>query len=239
MEVVRLKKEDCKELVAFLDQVFTLQNGHQMDFAGSFPRIFQENDENMRWYYAVKEDGKIIGTAASHPLYYRVGEETLKVSAGGNVAVSPDHRNRGIMQQLLNRIDGDLAAEGYDFAYLHGDRKRYRTFGFEKCGTEYLVYFTPSMLVKEDCRPDVILGDLRYEPEFVQETVWKLANRQYSGFAWKKEEFMSALLAHKYIPMVIRKDGWIIGHLTLDVSYRRQEKARPLPHPRALSAFPL
>ena len=217
MDVTRLKAGDCRELVDFLDRVFTLQNGHQMDFASSFPRVFKDTEEHMRWYYAVKEDGKIVGTAASHPLFYRVAGETLKLSAGGNVAVDPACRNRGIMQRLLHKINEDLAKEGFDLAYLHGDRKRYRTFGFERCGTEYLVYFTPSMLKKENCVPDAVLGDLQDEPETVLNEIFQLAREQSSGFVREKEDFFPALSAHGYRPMVIRKGGRVIGYLSLDV----------------------
>ena len=214
MEVTRLKKEDCKKLVAFLDQVFTLQNGHQMDFDGAYPRIFQEKDENMGWYYGVKEDGRIIGTAASHPLTYRVGDISLKVSAGGNVAVHPDCRNRGIMQLLLHRINQDLAAEGYDFAYLHGDRKRYRTFGFEKCGIEYLVYFTPSMLKKEGCTADVTLRELRKKDV---PAAMALSKHQYSGLVWEEEDFFPAQIAHKNHPLGIFREKTLVGYVSLDV----------------------
>ena len=212
MEVTRLQKEDCKELVAFLDEVFTLQNGHQMDFSGTFPRIFREKAENMGWYYAVKEDGKIIGTAASHPLTYRVGDETLNISAGGNVAVSPACRNRGLMQLLLNRINEDL--DEFDLAYLHGDRKRYRTFGFEKCGIEYLVYFTPSMLKKEGCVADVTLR--RLEPADVA-TAMAICKQQYSGLVWEAEEFFSAQIAHKNHPLGIFREEALVGYVSLDV----------------------
>lgn len=210
MEVVRLKKGDCKELVAFLDQVFTLQNGHQMDFAGAYPRIFQE--KNMDWYYAVKENGKIVGTAASHPLTYRVGGETLRISAGGNVAVSPDCRNRGIMQALLHRINEDLGE--FDLAYLHGDRKRYRTFGFEKCGIEYLVYFTPSMLKKEGCTADVTLRNLQKEDVPAALAIGK---SQYSGLIWTEEEFLLAQIAHKNHPLGIFREEKLVGYVSLDV----------------------
>jgi len=218
MHVERLKAKDCKELTAFLDEVFTLQNGHQMDFANMFPRIFVESDEAMHWYYAVKEDGKIIGTAASHPLTYRVGTETLKVSGGGNVAVSPAHRNRGIMQALLHRINEDLKAEGFDLACLHGDRKRYRTFGFERCGIEYLMYFSPSMLALEKCEAVFTLSDLAQEPPQVLEKALAIANRQTSGYVRTDADFLPALHAHSSQSLVLKDSNQqVVGYLSLDV----------------------
>lgn len=212
MEVTRLKAGDRDELVAFLDAVFTLQNGHPMDFANIFPRIFRDTDENMGWYYAVKEDGKIIGTAASHPLTYRVGGEILKLSAGGNVAVSPACRNRGIMQKMLQKINEDLAARDFDLAYLHGDRKRYRTFGFEKCGIEYLVYFTPSMLQKEGCVADVTLKALTDETQ-----AFALAETQTSGLVRAKTDMLPALTASQRKALGIYRGESFVGYLSLDV----------------------
>lgn len=213
MEVVRLKAGDRDELVAFLDRVFTLQNGHPMDFANLFPRIFKDTDENMGWYYAVKEDGRIVGTAASHPLTYNVTGTLLKVSAGGNVAVDPACRNRGMMQALLHKINEDLVAEDFDLAYLHGDRKRYRTFGFERCGIEYLVYFTPSMLQKEGCVADVELEEL---------TDFGMAHAidcmQWSGFCREEADMESVLKASGRKALGIYREGGLIGFVSLDVA---------------------
>lgn len=213
MEVTRLKSADCKELAAFLDKVFTEQNGVQMDFLNTFPRIFRENDENMSWYYAVKENGKIIGTAASHPLFYRVGDEVLKISGGGNVAVSPEHRGRGIMQALLHRINEDLGE--FDLACLHGDRKRYRTFGFERCGTEYLCYFTASMLSIEGCRADVTLADLREHPACVAPAM-AVGKAQISGYERSAADFITALSSRGQAPLAVLREGTVIGYAAVD-----------------------
>lgn len=215
MQVERLKAGDCKELTAFLDRVFSAHNGYPMDFAGIFPRIFVETDEAMHWYYAIKDNGRIVGTAASHPMYYRVGEETLKVSAGGNVAVAEEYRNRGLMQELLNKINEDLREEEFDFAFLHGDRKRYRTFGFERCGKEYTVTFSRSMLKQAGITGGDSFFDLRQEPQAVLAQVMDIANAQISGFERKEEELIPALLAHKREPLVIRRDGNVIGYVSL------------------------
>lgn len=212
MEVIRLKAGDRDELVAFLDRVFTLQNGHPMDFANIFPRIFKDTDENMRWYYAVKEDGRIIGTAASHPLTYNVAGNLLKISAGGNVAVDPACRNRGIMQAMLHKINEDLIAEDFDLAYLHGDRKRYRTFGFERCGIEYLVYFSPTMLQKEGCAPNVELQELT---DFGM--AHAIGRMQWSGFCREEEDMLPALTASGRKALGIYREGDLTGYLSLDV----------------------
>jgi len=216
MDIERLIANDCKELTAFLDRVFSAHNGYPMDFAAIFPRIFVETDETMRWYYAVKDNGRIVGTAASHPMYYRVAGETLKVSAGGNVAVAEEYRGQGIMQKLLNRINEDLAEEDFDFAFLHGDRKRYRTFGFERCGKEYTVTFSRSMLKQLGILGGDSFSDLRKEPQTVLTQVLEISKQQISGFERNAKDFIPALLAHKREPLVIRNaQKELIGYVSL------------------------
>lgn len=216
--VERLKGKDCKELVALLDEVFTLQNGVQMDFATLFPRIAVEDDEKMNWYYAIRENGKLVGCAASHPFNYHVGGEVLKVSSGGNVAVDASCRNRGFMQKMMHAINADMAAEGFDFAILHGDRKRYRTFGFERCGLEYTITFSRASVKLSGAEATDSFGDLRNEPAEVLAEVMDMAKAQSSHVERKAEEWIPAQLTHYGEPLVIRNaKGEIIGYTALSI----------------------
>ncbi len=216
--VERLKAKDCKELIALIDEVFTLHNGTVMDFATLFPRIAVEDDEKMSWYYAIRENGKLVGCAASHPFYYHVGGEVLKVSSGGNVAVSPACRNRGFMQKIMHTINADMDAEGFDFAILHGDRKRYRTFGFERCGIEYTITFSRASVTLSRAEATDTFGDLRNESAEVLAEVMELAKAQPGYVERKAEEWIPAQLTHYGEPLVIRNaEGEIIGYTALSI----------------------
>ncbi len=218
IRVERLKANDCKELVAHLDEVFTQHNGTVMDFATLFPRIAVEDDEKMSWYYAIRENGKIVATAASHPFFYHVGGEVLKVSSGGNVAVASSCRNRGLMQKVMHAINVDMDAEGFDFAILHGDRKRYRTFGFERCGIEYTITFSRASVTLSKAEATDTFGDLRNESAEVLAEVMDLAKAQPSYVERKVKEWIPAQLTHYGEPLVIRNAaGEIIGYAALSI----------------------
>ena len=213
-ETERLQAKDLEEITLFLNKVFSEHNGVEMHFEKKFPRIFKEIDENMSWHYVVRDNGKICGTAASYPLDYFVGYEILKISAGGNVAVSSDHRNMGIMQAVMNKIADDLPGEGFDIAYLHGDRVRYRTFGFERCGVEYSFQFVRPKTKVEGYS----FVDLRNESAETSALLCEIAKNQHSGIYCKSEDMIDSLSAQMRTPFVIKdSENNIIGFMSASI----------------------
>lgn len=216
LELVRLKKEDFNEAVNLLNTVFTIQNGSEMDFESIFPRIFIPEDKTMGWHLGAKINGKLCGVAASYPLTYRVGGVDLKISAGGNVAVDGNMRGRGIMQSILNKLDEEDRAEGFDISYLHGDRFRYRNFGFERCGVEYYFTLTRSMLGKDAPERQFTYVDLRTAEEAFIKKVFDFYNTQSAFLIRDYDSFMPALKAKKRLPLaVLSEDKELIAYLVV------------------------
>lgn len=212
LELVRLKKDDFHELVDLLNTVFTAQNGQEMDFEAVFPRIFVPEDETMGWHLGAKVGGKLCGVAASYPLTYRVGGTELKISAGGNVAVDAAMRGRGIMQSILNRLDEEDRAAGFDISYLHGDRFRYRNFGYERCGVECSFTLTRQMLGKDAPRRNFTYVNLcEAEKAFVKQ-VFDFFNTQKSCTIRDFASFMPAMKAKQRLPLaVLDESGTLIA----------------------------
>ena len=216
LELVRLKKEDFHELVNLLNTVFTAQNGQNMDFEAIFPRIFVPEDEAMRWHLGAKIDGKLCGVAASYPLTYRVGGTELKLSCGGNVAVDASLRGQGIMQSILNQLDAEDKTAGFDIAYLHGDRFRYRNFGYERCGVEYAFTLTRSMLGKDAPQRNFAYVNLCEAEDAFVKRVFDFAGRQKSGMVRDFASFMPALKAKQRLPLaVLDENEALIAYFTI------------------------
>ena len=148
-ELVRLKKDDCSELVSFLNRVFTLQNKKEEHFEKSTPRIFKEDDETMGYHIAAKSEGKIIGCAGTYPITYKIGGNEVKVGSVESVAVDPEYRGLGIMQKMMDAMEKENVSK-YDICYLLGDRKRYSHFGFDRCGAICTFNIKMSMLGKDE-----------------------------------------------------------------------------------------
>ena len=216
--VEHLNSSDYTEIIEYLNNVFSETNGREMNFKKSFPRVFKELDENMSWHYAVKENGKICGTAASYPLTYSVGEEVLHLAACGNVAVSSDYRNQGIMQLLMNQLVKELPEKGFDIAYLHGYRTRYRTFGFERCGVEYIFQFNKPKQFENKFS----FSDLREESSDTIDFIQSVARNQKSGILRKNEDLIDALCAQMRTPYVIKnKNNEIVGSFSASINNKQ------------------
>ena len=218
-KLTRLKKEDCGKLIEFLNNVFSAHNGKKMHFEKSLPHIFCENDNTMAYHIAAKDNGKICGCAGTYPLRYYVGADTLKVGVIENVAVDTKYRNRGIMQSIMNKMNDDNKAEGYDICFLLGDRKRYSHFGFDRCGVEYNFHITTSMLGKK-------YGENEYEYRVITKDDAELiceAHKLYSSanayVVKAKEELYSSLTANNLTPYaVITRSGDFAGCFCTDES---------------------
>lgn len=143
MEVRKIKKDEFYELRDLLTTVFTKRNERETDFEMLFPRIFgKSNEYAVNSHYGVFEDGKLIGTAAMYPLDYVVGGEHIKLIANGNVAVHEDYRGKGVMSEILKKINEECD-KCADICYLHGNPVRYGRFGYFAGETEYLLVFEP------------------------------------------------------------------------------------------------
>lgn len=210
----KLNATDLDALIALIDEVFTEENGKPMDFRNRFPRVFKPDDEKIGWYYGIKENGELHGTAGLHPFPYRVLENTLKVGQVGNVAVSSKCRGRGFMQTILNKMCEDMEKDGYDMAYLHGERKRYRTFGFERCGIEYVFTMTQSLPRALKLPDEFNFVDMRAtSPEDVAEAI-AIAKSRVHNFERIDGEYLDSFTAHEAKPLLVKNAlGETVGYL--------------------------
>lgn len=144
MEIRVLKPHEFYELRELLDGVFSRSNGRETDFSKLFPRLFSApNAYVTASHIGAFEDGKLIGTAAMYPLDYVIGTQHIRLMGNGNVAVHEDYRNRGVMTQILHKIN-EICDEIGDVGYLHGDPVRYGRVGYVGGGVEYLLTFPPA-----------------------------------------------------------------------------------------------
>jgi len=205
MEYKRLNKENCNEIVEFLDRVFTDHNGVQMNFKAETPQVFRESDETMGWHIASFENGKMCGCAGNYPVKYKIGETVLQIGAIENVAVDSSCRGKGIMQSMLNKLFEEEDKKGYDMYHLLGDRWRYRNFGFERCGSIFGFRFTRSMLGKEPAEESFEIIRVHEGDEAVAD-LYKFYMNQYIHqefdidtffYAFKKPEHENYMVKNK------------------------------------------
>ena len=141
MAVERLHAENYDEFIDFADQVFS-QDLIRVHFQEDMPLLFGPDEKHMQMQYAYRDEtGRIRSVIGVIPYIYRVGEEQFSVRTITNVATHYRHTGRGYMQTVFRRVLEDMQEEGVDLALLHGNRERYRNYGFEMAGTTHVASF--------------------------------------------------------------------------------------------------
>lgn len=214
-----MKKNDCNELIEFLNRVFTEHNGYEMHFEKLLPHIFCEDDKTMSYHIAAKKDSKICGCAGTYPMLYHISGVDIKAGVIENVAVDANYRNMGIMQAIMNQMNADNKAAGYDICFLQGDRKRYSHFGFDRCGVVYNFHITRSMLGKEKCENAYEYEVINKEDSALLKEAHKLYSASKTHIVKKPCELYYSLTANNHIPYaIISPDGKLEGCFCTDMS---------------------
>ena len=134
-DVVQLTLDDFEEAIDLINYVFS-QAYDPHDFERRLPKLYRPTEELMRCIYGVRRRGNLVAVAGAYPLAWQIGAATLRVSGIGGVAAHPRHRGSGLMSAVMSRCVAEARAAGCHLSWLDGLRRRYRNFGYERCGTE-------------------------------------------------------------------------------------------------------
>lgn len=135
MEYVKGKKEDKREIVNFISDVF------QEDFYSIMPKVYGEGKNYEEYHHLIKENGKIIAVIGVYEQDFYIGNSQLKTGFIGSVSVSEKERGKGYMKLLMCKAEEEMRAHHVDIAMLGGLRNRYGFFGFEVGGVNYEFQF--------------------------------------------------------------------------------------------------
>ena len=93
----RCKKEDTKQLLDMLDDVFFAEDGGEPEirFIELLPKLYKDEYEPAYNNVIVSEDGVIKAAVGCYPMEVRAAGRQLKVLGIGNVAVAKDSRRKG------------------------------------------------------------------------------------------------------------------------------------------------
>ena len=113
--------------LSLLNSTFSAANERFEGFLqNTFPRIFSANAEkNISQHIGAFENGKLIGYFRRRDSYtYHIGNDTLRICANGNIAVSRSARGKGVMSAMFEKIANDTS-DKCDISYLHGKKARF------------------------------------------------------------------------------------------------------------------
>ncbi len=130
----RGRKEDTKQLIEVLDDVFFRDDEDNRDFLTLLPKLYKDKYEPAYNNLVVMEDEKIKAAIGLYPLTAIAADRTIRVGGIGNVAVARDSRGKGYMIDRLNACLDIMKDDGTVYSVLGGHRQRYGYFGYEPAG---------------------------------------------------------------------------------------------------------
>jgi GNAT superfamily N-acetyltransferase len=211
--IKRLGAADFQEYVDLVDLVFSTTNKPN-DCRNTLPKLYQPDDEHMRWNYAAIIDGRIRATVGSYPITLNIAGVKFKTAGIGAVTTHRDYTGKGIMRALMNKALLDMEDDGIQMSALSGLRKRYGYYGYEKCGISYIAEIsTRNAAVGEG---DGVAYDF-VEVHANDSEYLSFIDRIYRSQPWHAErpaESLHAILkTWNSIPYIALKNGSPVGYL--------------------------
>jgi len=158
--VRRAHMGDRDEVLAIINTVWRQPDGSPGDIAAGRPFLFGAERISNHLVYEV--DGRLWGVLGAYPYDVRFGGVRFggvrfRMAGIGQVICLPEFRGRGVMTALLRQVIADLEADGYDAAWLAGDRQRYSHFGWAPGGRA--LHFTTNPRYLPD--PTTVAAEIR------------------------------------------------------------------------------
>lgn len=178
---------------------------------------------------------RLVGLAAIRVHSLWMGHREIRLAGIGTVGVLREYRNRGIMRELMTRINADLAAQGVDLGELGGKRSRYAHFGYATggCGMELSV-------ARDDVLPfsagEYSVQEISDEGQPEELLLFRsLYERSAVRSERTTEDFLLTLRSGKRRPYRILRNGKTVGYLCADqgldaINELETENVAELPH---------
>lgn len=220
----RGKDCDNKKLIAFLDEVFFIDDDEETkrDFMSILPKIYHDEYRPAYNNFVVQEEnGDFRAAVGNFYIDLDVCGEAVKACCIGNVAVGVKYRSMGYMVDLMEMSVKDMQENGTDLAYLGGQRQRYGYFGFEASGVSYNFEFNKKTAKhiyggrKSTLRAEKLdandLETIKKIDELYQKNVIK-ANRPL-------EDYYRIITSWRHTPYVVYDGDEFAGYFLMGYSY--------------------
>lgn len=213
-ELRHLHAGEMQALSRLLNTAFT-GDPDSRHFEDGLPKMWVDDEEHMARHIAIFEDGVMAGAVGIYPYDARIGEKTLRFATVGNIGVLREYRGRGYMQQLMEAAMDALAAQKIDVSRLGGLRTRYERYGYEMCGTNYIIRL--SKRNAEEAYPGGT--DITFQPlSEGDSTALAFVRALYSASAiacdrGDDRDLYKTLCAWKNKPYLAYKNDTLIGYL--------------------------
>jgi predicted acetyltransferase len=145
-ETKQPNKEEMASTIEFFDR--NLRRGYGWSIQQEYPLAMHES--NLNNFRILKHEDQIVSGAVMKMHIIKCVMGLFKASAIGSVVTSPEHRNQGFSQKVLNDCVALSEKQVCDFAILWSDLfDFYRKLGFELAGSEVSMVINSEMNVQD------------------------------------------------------------------------------------------
>jgi predicted acetyltransferase len=164
-------------------------------------------------------DGQVVASLVLYPFTAFVRGQRVPVTGIGSVAVSPEHRRRGVAEALLKSALRDMRQRGDAFSALYPFRDSfYRRLGYGVIEIAQQMAFSPSLLAESDEARRVRRLMLPDRPS-VEALYERVALQGHFALARRSEWWTQRLWTHAgdWVVYEGRRRGQIEGYLYYEV----------------------
>lgn len=179
------------------------------------PKLYR-NAEVMPPHLMAFDGDTLVGIAALCVHSLHMGGQTVTVGGVGTVGVLQEYRGRGIMRELMTRLNADMARDGVTLGELGGKRSRYAHFGYFSGGAGMEI-----SLSRDDILPfpteGLTVAELSGEATAAEARLFRsLYDRTPIRAERREADFLSILRSGKRRPYRILRGDRTVGYLCAD-----------------------
>jgi predicted acetyltransferase len=168
-------------------------------------------------------DGQIVASLVLYPLTAYVRGHRVPVTGVGSVAVSPEHRRRGVGETFMRAALREMRQRGNHLSALYAFRDSYyRKLGYGVCEVVHQLAVAPANLATSDEARRVRRGMLPDRPA-IQELYEQVAARGHFALARLPDWWLRRLWTYpgEWVVYEGRRRGQIEGYLYYEVENSR------------------
>lgn len=201
------------QLTAFAQAAFQTPGGG-VEFEKLLPKLYAPGAGSEPMHTLLYDGNTPVGMFCLQVQIFLVAGNPLKVGWLGTVAVSPEHRGKGHLEQLMEHANGLLAAVGCDLGVLGGQRQRYERFGYEPAGQQWEFTISPRNL-RGVAENGVSLCPLADRADLTEQAMKLYRSRPVRCERGDERRFVSVLQSWGSLPLALLQHQKFAGYCTL------------------------
>ena len=209
IEIRKAKNNEMATVIRIANESFRPERESEFDFQKIMPKVYGEVKDTAPYHTFLLKEGEPVALTGNLPSYFSVKGTRYPYGIVGTVCTLPAHRNNGYFYTLMQALDVEDRKEGRVFSLLSGLRKRYNTFGYEKCSTTYRFKISGRSLKNTVVPEDLTVTELT---EQEREASYALYLKTQPFPVREEKDFVPCLKMSDAEIYAVKRQGSVVGY---------------------------